>query len=93
MTRDARELQKAFDLLYEACLNIQDHGGCENCPISHLCLNNPSQSVMEIAELMSASSWDEFLEYADNVTFSEEDVRAQYADLARKIDIEEREIE
>lgn len=90
MTRDAREISRAFDLIFEACYEIQDHGGCEECPISHLCLDDTKASVNEIADLMSAQGWDEFLNYADNATYSEDDIIAQYADAARKSDLEER---
>ena len=93
MTKDAKEIARAFDLIYSACENIKEHDGCDDCPMRYLCLEDPEQSVLEIADLVSASSWDDFLEYADNITFSEDDARAQYEDYARKLDIEERNID
>lgn len=93
LSRDAREISQAFDLLSSACENIQDHNACEDCPLHYMCLEDGSESVNEYADLMTTSSWDEFLEYADNAAFSEEDVIAQYADRARKADEEERGID
>jgi hypothetical protein len=34
---------------------------------------------------MSASSWDEFINYADNVEFSEEQRRVQYDEFRREM--------
>lgn len=90
MLKDAREISKAFDLIFEACGNIKDHSACEECPLHSLCLEDPEVSVIDLGDLVSASSWDEFLNYADNVTFPKEDLDAQYADFKRKLDIEER---
>lgn len=83
MTRDAREIAKAFDLIFEACNNIKDHEACDNCPLSCLCLDDPEVSVLDLGDLMSATSWDEFINYADNVEFSEEQRRVQYEDFRR----------
>ena len=90
MTKDAREISRAFDLIFEACNNIKDHDACEECVLRSLCLDDPEVSVLDLGDLVSASSWDEFLNYADNVTFSKEDLDAQYADWKRKLDAEER---
>ena len=90
MTKDAREIAKAFDLIFEACNNIKDHDACEECTLRYLCLDDPEVSVLDLGDLVGASTWDEFLNYADNVTFSKEDLDAQYADFKRKLDIEER---
>ena len=83
MLKDAREISKAFDLIFEACNNIKDHSACEDCPLKNLCLDDPEVSVLDLGDLVSASSWDEFLNYADNVEFSEEEYKAQYADFLR----------
>lgn len=90
MTKDAREIARAFDLIFEACNNIKDHDACEECTLRHLCLEDPEVSVLDLGDLISASTWDEFINYADNVTFSKEDLDAQYADFMRKYEIEER---
>ena len=90
MTKDAREIERAFSLIFEACENIKDHEACEECPLRNLCLDDPEVSVLDLGDLVSASSWDEFINYADNVEFSQEDLDAQYADFKRKLDIEER---
>lgn len=90
---ESKEIARAFDVLFEACENIKDHDGCDECPLRYMCLEDSEESVIGYADLMSASSWDEFLEYADNVTFSEDDMVAQYADAKRKADLEERMID
>ncbi len=90
MLKDAREISKAFDLIFEACNNIKDHDACEECILRNLCLDDPEVSILDLGDLVSASSWEEFLNYADNVTFSKEDLDAQYADFKRKLDAEER---
>ena len=83
MLKDAREISRAFDLIFEACNNIKDHDACEDCPLSFLCLDDPEVSVLDLGDLVSASSWDEFIKYADNVEFSEEQRRVQYEDFRR----------
>ena len=93
MLKDAREISRACDLIFVACNNIKDHDACENCPLNCLCLDDPEVSVLDLGDLVSASSWDEFIDYADNVEFSKEDLDAQYADFKRKLDIEERMID
>lgn len=90
MTKDAREIGNALDLIATACEEIKDHDRCEDCPLSHVCLEDTSESFIDIADLISPLSWDEFLNYADNVTFKDEDLEAQHADFRRKYDIEER---
>ena len=74
MLKDAREISSAFDLIFEACNNVKDHDACEGCPLSSLCLDDPEVSVLDLGDLVSASSWDEFLSYADNATFSKADL-------------------
>lgn len=93
MTKDARETSSMIDLMFEACENIRDHGGCAECPITSLCLNDPEVCFMDIFEYSHAAMWDEFYNYADNVTFSKEDLDAQNADFLRKYEVEERMID
>lgn len=93
MTKDAREISRAFDLIFEACNNIKDHGACGECTLRYICLEDADTTVLDLADLISASTWDEFLNYADNVTFSKEDMDAQYADFMRKYEAEERMID
>ena len=88
MTRDAKEIVKAFDLIGTACAEIKDHDRCEDCPLHSLCLEE--ECAMEFADLVNASLWDEFLDFADNVEFKQEDLDAQYADFMRKYEEEER---
>ena len=80
---------KAFDLISFACENIKDHNACGECPRRHMCLDDTEESIITFADLMSAESWDEFLAYADVVTFTDEDIEAQRADDARKAAIED----
>lgn len=93
MLKDAREISRAIDLMFEACENIRDHSGCAGCPATYTCLNDPEVCFMDLVDNSNAALWDEFLTYADNVTFPREDLDAQYADFARKLDIEERMID
>ena len=93
MLKDAREIGRAIDLLFECCENIRDHDRCEECPISHICLEDPEVSFMDIFESSHDALWDEYLNYADNVTFKREDLDAQNADFLRKLAIEERMID
>ena len=88
MTKDAKEVARAFDLIGTACAEIKDHNRCEDCPLHRLCLEE--EVAMEFADLVNASLWDEFLDFADNVEFGQEDLDAQYADFMRKYEEEER---
>ena len=85
MLKDAREIAKAFDLIFEACNEIKEHEACEDCPLSFLCLEDPEVSVLDLGDLISASSWSEFLTYADNAEFSEEQRKAQYEEFRREM--------
>lgn len=85
MLKDAREIAKAFDLIFEACNNIKEHEACEDCPLSFLCLEDPEVSVLDLGDLISASSWNEFLTYADNAEFSEEQRKVQYEEFRREL--------
>lgn len=85
MFKDAKEISRAFSLIFEACNNIKDREACDGCPLSFLCLDDPEVSVLDLGDLMSASSWDEFLQYADNVEFSEEQRRVQYDEFRREM--------
>ena len=93
MLKDAREVSKAIDILFEACENIRDHDRCDECPINDICLQDPEVSFMDLFEFSHAALWDEYINYADNVTFRKEDLDAQDADFRRKLDIEERGME
>lgn len=88
MTRDAKEIVKAFDLIGTACGEIKEYDLCEECPLRHMCLED--ESAIEFADLVNASTWDEFLDFADNAEFSKADRDAQYADFMRKYEEEER---
>lgn len=85
MLKDAREIAKAFDLIFEACNEIKEHEACEGCPLSFLCLEDPEVSVLDLGDLISASSWSEFLTYADNAEFSEEQKKVQYEEFRREM--------
>lgn len=88
MTRDAKDIAKAFDLINTACSEIKDYDRCEDCPLRYLCLED--EAAIEFADPVSASTWDEFLNFADNVEFRDADRKAQQADFWRKYEEEER---
>ena len=93
MLKDAREISRSIDLMFEGCENIRDHDRCDECPLRNLCLQDPEVTFMDIFESSYDALWDEYITYADNVTFREEDLDAQNADFLRKLDIEERMID
>lgn len=75
MTKDAREIQKTFDLLFAACTTISGAGGCDRCPLqAHLCLDGYSANVMDIANSMAAVAWQEFLDFSDDIHRIEEEM-------------------
>ena len=88
MTKDAKNIAQAFDLINTACAEIEEHDRCEDCPFRYMCL--AEENVIEFADLVSASTWDEFLEFADHVEFTDADLEAQHADFLRKYEEEER---
>ena len=93
MLKDAREICRSIDLMFEACENVRDHDRCEECPISYICLQDPEVSFMDIFDSSHDALWDEYINFADNVTFKKADLDAQNADFLRKLDIEERMID
>ena len=74
MTRDAKEVESAFDLVSTACWNIKEADQCWKCPMRYQCLDGTygTTSVVDIADLTSKFTWDEFLEYADKCLPSDE---------------------
>ena len=89
----AADISKAFNTLMVSCEAIKERDRCDECPMRYVCLDDTEESVISIADLISASSWEEFLTFADNATFRDEDLKSQYEDFRRKLYIEEREIE
>lgn len=90
MLKDAREISRSIDLMFEACENIRDHDRCDECPIKYICLQDPEVSFMDIVDSSHDAMWDELLNYADTVAFRKADLDAQNADFMRKLAIEER---
>ena len=90
MLKDARETGRVIDLMFVACENIRDHDGCAECPIKHICLEDPEVSFMDILDSSHDALWDDFYNYADNIEYPKSELDAQYADFARKLDAEER---
>lgn len=84
----AKEISKAFETLFYACGDIQDLKACDNCPMRFLCFDGET-GINEMADLVSTSAWQEFLDYAENASPSEEDMRAVYEDNRRKAAIEQ----
>lgn len=91
MTKDAKEIAKAFDLITTACAEVKDRNRCEDCPLKYMCIEEVA--AVEFADFVSTGTWDEFLAYADNVEFRNEDLDAQHADFMRKYEQEERMID
>ena len=90
---NAKEIARAFELIFEACGNIKDHDACDDCPLHYLCLEDPEVSVIDLGDLISATSWDEFLTCSERAEYSKAKCAAQYADFKRKYDLEERMID
>ena len=93
MLRDAMEISKAFDLVFEACYNIREYEACEECPLKYRCLEDPEVSVLDYGDTMTPSSWEEFLRYSDHATFSDEELEAQHADFERQMIVDEKTID
>lgn len=93
MTKDARMILSALDLLHAACENIGGLGGCDRCPLKTNCLE--MTSALTLAEDVTANQFEEFLGYSDDVENykDEQDWKESYADQARKIALEERMID
>jgi hypothetical protein len=51
--------------IYDACNFIQDAGGCDKCPIKHVCLGETA--VADFANFCTKNSLREFLDFADDV--------------------------
>lgn len=90
LAEEAKLIAEAFEILAEACYNIKDYEQCNECPMRYMCLEETEESIIDISDLKTASSWQEFLEYSDNAEFSKADRDAQYADFMRKYEKEER---
>lgn len=90
---EAKLIAEAFEILSYACYNIKDYDACEDCPRRHMCLEDTESSIIENADLVGASAWEEFLDYSYNAHASDEVRKAEYADMMRKMDIEERMID
>ena len=84
MTKDAKNIAQAFDLISLACEQIKDKDRCENCPRHHMCVEDSDNSLIDYADLVSASSWQEFLDFVDKCLPSE--TRQQQIDDSRLYD-------
>ena len=69
---DAKTIEEAFEIILYACENIKDFEQCHDCPMHHLCLDDPETSVLDLGDLISKDSWAEFLEYSESATWSDE---------------------
>ena len=90
MTQDAKEISKMFDLINDACLNINEERLCEYCPLNaHMCLMD--EDVITVAQHMSPIAWQEFLDVSDDIYkfHDEADRIASEADARRKYLAEE----
>ena len=71
MTKRAEIVSKVFELLQDACAIIKENDQCGRCPRKYMCLEGSPYSIVEYADLVSASAWDEFIEFADKCVPSE----------------------
>ena len=92
MKKSAKEISEAFEFVSDVCYSIKEVDGCDECPMMHLCLESGEESVIGIADLVSVSAWQEFIDYEDEAksNFSIANAADNYADWQRKFDIEER---
>jgi len=91
---EAKAIEEAFEAVLDACENIKDFNQCGECPLRHLCIDDPETSVVDLGDLIGKATWEEFLEYAyEEATWSDEDLDAQHADFLRKYEEEERMID
>lgn len=65
MTRDVKNISSAFDLISMACENIRENDRCDDCPMRHICVNDYNDSVIDFADLVSESVWQDFIDYSD----------------------------
>lgn len=89
MTKDVKEIMRGLEVMAMHCQAIQDDDGCPGCPIKYMCLDATDTSAMSLADLISAGTWQEFVDYADESHISDEDYEALAADHQRKMSIEE----
>ena len=80
---EAKTIEEAFEIILYACENIKDYEQCHDCPMRHLCLDDPDTSVLDLGDLISKDSWAEFLEYSENATWDDEALYAQHIDNLR----------
>ena len=71
MTTHARDIEKAFELISLCCENIRENDRCEDCPMRHMCVNDFKDSVVDFADLVSASAWQDFIDFSDECLPSE----------------------
>ena len=91
--KEAHAIVEALNFIYELCDKIQDYDRCDECPLRYMCLDDSETAIVEIYDLISEGSWNDFISYGDNISFRDEDLEAQYADRQRKEDIEGRMID
>lgn len=89
---EAKLVIEAFELLSEACENIQGYEQCGECPLQDTCLEDTSEPPRELFE-SGENRILEFLEYSEKAELSEANRRAAYADFMRKYEKEERMID
>ena len=83
----ASKIVSIFEGLATVCEGIKEFGACSECPLKYICLDDTS--TLDLADLLSEATWSEFLEYAKESHISDADAEADYADRARKADMEE----
>ena len=89
---EAKLIIEAFELLSEACENIQGYEQCDECPLQSTCLEDAGEPPRELFE-RGESKMLEFLEYSEKAELSEVNKKAAYADFMRKYEKEEKMID
>lgn len=71
-----KALMDALENLFDRCIEITDAGGCDRCPIHHVCID--STSVKEFADTATKGSITEFFDFAKDVE--------EYANAQERLD-------
>ena len=79
---EAKIIAEAFELLLYACEEIKERDQCDNCPMHSWCIEDTNEPPIEFSNV-SASLWQEFLEYAEDAPRSEAAAKADYYDWLR----------
>lgn len=66
MSKHAEEIVKALDIMRMTCEEIQEKkDGCMECPLRKYLSCLDDTSPLDLAEDLTATKWQEFMDYAD----------------------------